>query len=153
MIPTQASCDMDDPEEHVLWALPGIEEMPGVPLLTPEPGLRSLSKQLVEAGFRHHPELQVKKAIIVGAPDAPGVHWMGVGAIQWVDIDTPDPMEAASTEPVIVSKEDFDKASAAQLIAIAEELERRGVVRPAAEVPPPVEDGAIVGTYEPDGDQ
>lgn len=134
MIPLQEYCDPDDPEESALWACLGIEDGSNVPMIAPEVSLRKLSRQLHDAGFRHHPQLQVKKAIVVGAPEAEGVHWMGVGMIKWVDIDHEEPeavVEAAvAAEQPILEDDDLDQASAAQLIKLAEKLQERGVIRP-----------------------
>ncbi|OZE92121.1 DUF2744 domain-containing protein [Rhodococcus sp. 15-2388-1-1a] len=134
-IPLQAFCDPDDPEEAALWALLGLEDGSGVPMIVPEVSLRKMSKNLIEyGGFRHHPELQTKKAIIVGAPEAEGVHWMGVGMIEWVDIDHEEPVAvveaAVAAEEPILEDSDLDQASAAQLIKLAEKLQERGVIRP-----------------------
>ncbi|WP_052083157.1 phage gene 29 protein family protein [Rhodococcoides fascians] len=151
MLPMQGYCDPDDPEEFALWALIGIAETPGVPMLVPEEALRGLSKQLYEAGFRHQPELQRKKAVIEGAPEAEGVSWMGVGQVVWTDIDKEDsPVMAAAIEAAqepLLTDEEMDQASAAQLIAIKEKLEARGVVRPP-EAPTAVDgvDEAVVST-------
>ena len=142
MIPMQGQCDPDDPEEFALWALVGIEETPGVPMITTEPSLRSLSKQLADAGFRHHPDLQVKKAVILGAPEVEGVHWMGVGQISWVDIDYRDEIAEAAAEQA-AQRVDLSGATPEQLIDVAAQLEARGVVRPPE--PPPVVDGPVVG--------
>lgn len=134
MIPMQAYCDPDDPEEFALWALVGIAETPGVPMLVHDEALRGLSKQLHAAGFRHHPTLQTRKAVIEGAPEAEGVQWMGVGQIAWVDIDHEDsPIAVAAVEAEqtpLLTDDDLDQASAAQLIAIKEKLEARMIVRP-----------------------
>ncbi len=149
MIPMQAYCDPDDPEEFALWAVVGIAETPGVPMLVHDDALRGLSKQLHAAGFRHHPELQRKKAVIEGAPEAEGVQWMGVGQVVWVDIDAEDtPIALAAVEAEqtpLLTDEQMDQASAAQLIAVKEKLEARGVVR-AAEAPTAVDgvDEAVV---------
>ncbi|OZE89985.1 hypothetical protein CH298_13465 [Rhodococcoides fascians] len=138
MIPTQAYCDPDKPEEAALWAVVGIEETPGVPMIVPESALRGLSKQLHDAGFRHHPELQTKKAIIVGAPEQEGVSWMGVGEVKWVPIDHVDSPEVlaavAAEQQELLIDDDLDQASGAQLMALAQKLQERGVIR-APEAP------------------
>lgn len=142
-IPTQATADMDDPEEHVLWALMGSITTPdGDALITTEECLRKASSILSRAGFRHHPELQEIKQIIPGGMES--VHWMGVGAVEWVDIDTPDPEVA----PAPVSDAiDLDAMSGSDLIRLAERLQERGVIRPPEESVP-TEDVAQVRTIE-----
>ncbi|WP_088945912.1 DUF2744 domain-containing protein [Rhodococcus sp. 1168] len=141
----QGQCDPDDPEEFALWALVGIEETPGVPMITTELSLRSLSKQLADAGFRHHPDLQVRKAVILGAPDVEGVHWMGVGQISWVGMDYRDEIAEAAAEQA-AQRIDFSGATPAQLIDAAAQLESMGVVR--APEAAPVVDGPVVGRAE-----
>lgn len=144
-IPTQATADMDDPEEHVLWALMGSLTTPdGDALITTEECLRKASKIIVGAGFRHHPELQEIKQVIPGGMES--VHWMGVGAVEWVDIDAPDP----EVTPAPVSDAiDLDAMSGSDLIRLAERLQERGVIRPP-EDSGPTEDVAQVRTIEVD---
>ncbi|MCD2109351.1 DUF2744 domain-containing protein [Rhodococcus erythropolis] len=144
-IPTQATADMDDPEEHVLWALMGSITTPdGDALITTEECLRKTSRILTEAGFRHVPELQVRKQIIPGGMES--VHWMGVGAVEWVDIDTPDPEVALAPVSDAI---DLDAMSGSDLIRLAERLQERGVIRPPEEGAP-TEDVAQVRTIEVD---
>lgn len=145
MIPMQEHCDPDDPEEFALWALVGIEETPGVPMLAPEKSLRSLSKQLADAGFRHHPDLQVRKAVILGAPQTEGVHWMGVGSVSWVEMDYRDEIAEAAAEQA-AQRIDLSGATPEQLIDAKAQLETMGVVRPPD--PAPVVDGPVVGHAE-----
>lgn len=144
-IPTQAAANMDDPEEHVLWALMGSITTPdGDTLITTEECLRKASKILVDAGFRHVAELQTRKQIIPGGMES--VHWMGVGAVEWVDIDTPEP----EVTPAPVSDAiDLDAMSGSDLIRLAERLQERGVIRPPEESVP-TEDVAQVRTIEVD---
>lgn len=139
MIPIQSKCDMDVPEEHCLWALVGIEST-GVPMLTSEVALRQLSAQLFAAGFRHHPELQEIK--VQTPPGAEGVHWLALGAVRWVGIDEVDPGPVAG--PQGGHGVDLDAKSAEDLIALADDLKARGVIRD----PEPervVEDVATIG--------
>lgn len=124
MIPIQSKCDMNDPEQHCLWALVGIKST-GVPLLVDERALRELSAQLVAAGFRHHPELQQRK--VATPPGAEGVHWLALGAVEWVDIDEPDPEPAAG--PTAEHDVDLDAMSAEKMIRLAADLKARGVIR------------------------
>ncbi|GAB4588744.1 phage gene 29 protein family protein [Nocardia sp. IFM 10818] len=85
-IPTQETCDPDNPEEHALWALVHLPQV-GVPLLMHPSVLRDWSKHLYELGFRHDPELQAKK---LQRPFA-GRQSPYNGATAWVDKDAPDP--------------------------------------------------------------
>ncbi|MBM4711097.1 phage gene 29 protein family protein [Prescottella equi] len=137
MIPIQSKCDMNDPEQHCLWALVGIKST-GVPLLVDERALRELSAQLVAAGFRHHPELQERK--VATPPGAEGVHWLALGAVEWVDIDEPEPELAPAGAG---HGADLDAMSAEQLIALGADLKARGVIRDSP--PPEATDVATVG--------
>ena len=145
MIPSQANCNMADPREHVLWALAGsLVDPQGDSIITTEEKLRDISEILTKAGFRHHAELQQIKQIIPGNAD--GVHWLGVGSLQWVPMDTPETEVAeVAAEPQV----DLDAMSAEQMIRLADDLKARGVIR--AEDPPAVEgDLAQVGKVEVD---
>ncbi|MCZ9635164.1 phage gene 29 protein family protein [Rhodococcus sp. BH5] len=144
-IPTQVTANMDDPEEHALWVLMGAIMTPdGSALITAEECLRKASSIITRAGYRHHPELQEIKQIIPGGAES--VHWMGVGAVEWVDIDTPDPdvRPAPVTDAI-----DLDAMSGSDLIRLAERLQERGVIR-APEDAGPSEDLAQVRTIEVD---
>lgn len=146
-IPTQATANMDDPEEHVLWALMGaITTEDGSALITTEGCLRKASRILTEAGYRHVAELQTRKQIIPGGAES--VHWMGVGAIEWVDMDTPDP-EVAEARSSAADDLDLDAESGAALIRLVERLQERGVIR-TPEESAPLEDVAQVRTIEVD---
>lgn len=143
-IPTQATADMEDPEEHALWVLMGALTTPdGDALITTEERLRKTSSIIVRAGYRHHPELQEIKQIIPGGAES--VHWMGVGAVEWVDVDTPDP-EVVSAP--VADALDLDAMSGSDLIRLAERLQERGVIRPPDSAP--TEDVARVRTIEVD---
>jgi len=146
-IPTQATANMDDPEEHVLWALMGAITTPeGDALITTEQCLRRASKIIVDAGFRHVAELQTRKQIIPGGAES--VHWLGVGAVEWVDMDTPDP-DVAEVRTSAADELDLDAESGAALIRLVERLQERGVIRPP-EDSAPTEDVAQVRTIEVD---
>ncbi|MFF2026555.1 DUF2744 domain-containing protein [Streptomyces sp. NPDC058171] len=131
MIPTQATANMDDPREHVLWALVGALKDPyGNALITSEQALRDTSEVLTKAGFRHVPELQEIKQLIPEGVE--GTHWLGTGVVEWVSIDAPVPV--VETSPA--AEVDLDAMSAEDLIRLAKKLEDRGVIRP--EDPPTV---------------
>ncbi|GAA5081579.1 phage gene 29 protein family protein [Nocardia iowensis] len=86
-IPSQDNCDADSPEEHALWALIHLPNVGGAPMVTHPDILRGWSKHLYELGFRHHPELQVKKFQKPAA--GPQSQWNASTA--WVPIDAPAP--------------------------------------------------------------
>lgn len=92
-LPKQEDMDMGNPEEHLLWALLSMDARQGVPMLVPEPILRSWSKHLYRCGFRHHPELQ---EIYYKPPATDST----LGAIdgEWIEADTPgvNPLDGRS---------------------------------------------------------
>lgn len=95
-LPTQATCDPENPEEHALWALVNFAGVVGAPLLLPLKFMRGLAHHLWRAGFRHHPELQeiyyqppqMKKA---------GV-WEGVAG-KWVEAEAPGQIPESVMNP------------------------------------------------------
>lgn len=57
-IPLQSQMDMDNPREHLLWALVSMGGKIGAPLLLPRPMMEDLSAHLYACGFRHDPTAQ-----------------------------------------------------------------------------------------------
>ncbi|WP_052280793.1 phage gene 29 protein family protein [Nocardia vulneris] len=86
-IPHQSECNMDDPEEHALWALVCPPATGQTPILLPLFVAKNLAKALWNCGFRHHPELQTVK---FQRPFRGQQHPMN-GMGRWVPIDTPEP--------------------------------------------------------------
>lgn len=129
-IPLQPDCDMESPEEHVLWALINLPGPDGIaPMLVPPEVLRQWSARLYAAGFRHHAD---KQEIRFDPP--PGDHnWLMGGAGQWVDVDAPAP-ESASL--------DLDSLSQQDKVAIFEALK--------SELP--VDDGDVASVSEVEDD-
>lgn len=78
-IPVQSECDMEKPDEHLLWALVNIGGDIGAPMLVPEAILRKWSEHLYYCGFRHVPELQQRWYTPPAGGDsfwsAPGGQW------------------------------------------------------------------------------
>ncbi|MFG1790359.1 DUF2744 domain-containing protein [Nocardia sp. NPDC049149] len=91
-LPTQQLCDMEKPDEHLLWALAQIAMSPTQPMLLQESIARVISKHLYECGFRHHPEFQEKKLQV---PHRGQQHMLNGSAV-WVPIDDDEP------EPVVL---------------------------------------------------
>lgn len=94
-IPLQQDCDPEDPYEFALWALiclPGLEDQAA--MIVPPQTLRTWSRRLREAGFRHHPELQEIKYV----PPQGGEHWLDSAAGHWVPIDQPLPPETTAPD-------------------------------------------------------
>lgn len=84
-VPTLHSCDLDDPEEHFLWALVGMPDVIGAPLIMPVPQLRKISRHLWDLGFRQT-EAPSKKYRLDSSDDP----LMGGGG-RWVDAADPEP--------------------------------------------------------------
>ncbi|MFN3600502.1 MAG: DUF2744 domain-containing protein [Dietzia sp.] len=122
-LPVQEFCDPADPREHLLWTFLGLAEV-GAPMLIPEDALRRLSAQMYAAGVRHHPEFQTIRYL--PPPGVTHLSWMSAAAAgEWVPVDDPRFAEQpAPTEPV-----DTSKWSAAQKIAVAQQLRDDGVIR------------------------
>lgn len=57
-IPLQPQMDMDNPREHLLWALVSMGGKIAAPLLLPRPMMEDLSEHLYRCGFRHDPDAQ-----------------------------------------------------------------------------------------------
>lgn len=84
-IPLQSTANMDDPEEHCLWALVNIGGDIGAPLLLPLSIMKGWSRHLYEAGFRHHPDLQTR---FYQPPSPDSSVWDSVGG-KWVESSVP----------------------------------------------------------------
>lgn len=122
-LPVQEHCNPDDPREHLLWAFLGLGEV-GAPMLIPEDALRRLSAQMYAAGFRHHPELQEIRYL----PPAGTTHlsWLSAAASgEWVPVDDP----RFTTHETPETGVDTTEWSAAQKIAVAQQLRDEGVIR------------------------
>lgn len=89
---------MEDPEEHILWALVNMAGAAGAPLLMPEPVMRSWARHLWDCGFRHHPELQM----LFYRPPRAGASVLEAGAGEWVAADEPgvNPVPPAAEDPI-----------------------------------------------------
>ena len=86
----QQDCDMAKPEEHALWALTGLAGPSShAPLIVPEAAKKKWAKQIYDAGFRHHPELQTIKYV----PPRGNVDWVHGAAGRWVPVDEVLPPE------------------------------------------------------------
>lgn len=93
---TQENADMDDPRQHVAWALAAFpapnQEMGSVPVA---PGVRPLlSELLVDLGFRHDPTKQ-RKWLIPG--DHPEAGWLNTPKV--VDRMEYEEWKAAHDDP------------------------------------------------------
>lgn len=84
MIPLQDNANMDDPVEHVLWALVNPGGRVGAPVGMPMPVMRALAKQIYDAGFRHNEALQT----IYYVPPNEGATILNMGG-RWVEATEP----------------------------------------------------------------
>lgn len=93
--PTLDNCDLDNPEEHLLWMLVGLPGMKGAPLPFPVEYLRVISAHLYACGARFHPELQTIK---YRKPTNATPNWL-VSPGDWVPMEAPDdPADELSPE-------------------------------------------------------
>ncbi|MFD4442528.1 hypothetical protein ACFWPK_22435 [Nocardia sp. NPDC058519] len=98
---TQETANMDDPRQHIAWALGSFpspnQDMGEVPV---HPGVRPLlSELLVSLGFRHDPTLQ-RKWLIPG--DHPEAGWLNVPKV--VDRVEYDEWKTANADPEAAEK-------------------------------------------------
>lgn len=114
-IPTQDNCRVDDPAEHVLWALVNIGGMIGAPLVMPKKVMEQWSKHLYRCGFRHHPELQ---EIFYEPPGEDATIWDGVAG-RWVEA------ESVGVRPAELSVDKVEQLLAALDDRTRAELKRR----------------------------
>ena len=104
MIPTQDDADMNNPEEHFLWALRNLPSFAGTGMVTHSGFLRKWSAHLWSCGFVHRSHLerladadgnisvsQLPKQAIKFQPAVRGPRHQYNNAARWVGADTPDP--------------------------------------------------------------
>jgi hypothetical protein len=87
--PTVETCNQDDPREAFQWAFVALPFEGSTPFLIQPEARADWSQLFHDLGFRHHPELQVKK---VRPPLRGGVHALNP-AMKVVPVDDPDPPE------------------------------------------------------------
>lgn len=131
MIPTQAEHNPSEPEEHVVWALRNLPMIAGVGAITHPGFLKSWSKHLWQAGFRHvdwirkladeNGNIHVSKLpeqTIKFQPAFRGPGHLYNNAARWVGTDVPDP-EAFRVVNI-------DKMTDQENWALLYQLEQRG---------------------------
>jgi hypothetical protein len=95
-LPTLETCNQDDPKDAFQWAFVNLPFAGSTPLLV-QPEVRPQWSQLFhDLGFRHHPELQVKK---LRHPYRGQQHALN-GSVQVVDMDDPDPDPVNIPDPL-----------------------------------------------------
>ena len=134
MIPFQDRANFDDPEEHAAWLFIGLRMASGDTLNFHPDDAKAASRQLWEAGYRHHPELQTHRMSI---PGGSAQSFLAASGGDWVPVGEPvEPVAQARAEVP-----DISDLSLEQRTALAEQLRDLGHGGPW--VPPKVE-GATV---------
>lgn len=136
MILTQDRSNPDEPEEFAAWLFIALRMRSGDTLNFHPLDARAASRQLWEAGFRHHPELQTHRQEIPGGPQA---QFLAAAGADWVPVDKPEePLEKARREVP-----DLSKLSLAHRTALQEQLTALG--HGAHRDPPPEFESATEG--------
>jgi Protein of unknown function (DUF2744) len=104
MLPNQAESNMNNPEEHVAWALRSLPTIAGTGSVTNPMFLKAWSKHLVECGFAHRDYLasladengyihvsQLPEQRIKYQDPIRGQYHHYNNASRWVPMDAPDP--------------------------------------------------------------
>lgn len=131
MIPMQERANMEDPEEHAAWLFIGLQMSSGDTLnFHPRDAARA-SRQLWEAGFRHHPELQSHKMAIPGGPNQ---QFLAAAGGDWVPVETPEPESRVASRSV-----DISRMSLAECVDLEAHLRARETGTP----PPPPRPGTL----------
>lgn len=144
MIPIQDRADMTDPGQHAAWIFIALRMRSGDTLNFHPYDAEAASRQLWEAGFRHHPELQTHRQAIPGGPQA---QFLAAAGADWVPVDAPEsPLESARREVP-----DISGLSLAQRTALQEQLTAMG--HGAHQDPPPEFEAAWVSRAVLPGDR
>ncbi len=87
--------DMDDPSQHLAWALGSMpsHQPGGIPVPIPPKSVPVWSKLLYDLGFRHHPDEQ---RLFPVASQHPGLGWLS--PITWVERAEYDQRTAETAE-------------------------------------------------------
>ena len=104
MIPTQEQANLDDPQEHFLWALRNMPSFAGVGMVTHPAFLRQWSEHLWACGFAHRDWLErladedgnihvskLPRQMVKFQQAVRGPRHIYNNAARWVSADTPDP--------------------------------------------------------------
>lgn len=151
VIPFQDRADMLDPDEHAAWLFIALRMQSGDTLNFHPSDAEAASRQLWEAGFRHHPELQTHRMSVPGGSDQ---SFLAAAGGDWVSVDDePSPLEQARR-----AVPDISDLSLEQRTALQEQLTALGhggpVMLPAVPegaevgVAPTAGSGALVGEVE-----
>ena len=137
MIPTQEQADMNNPEEHFLWALRNMPAFAGAGLVTHPAFLRQWSAHLWNCGFAHRDWLEgladedgnihiskLPRQTIKFQPPVRGPRHGYNNAAGWVSADTPDP------EPINLP--DIRQLTIQENEIMLEQYRSAGMIPPAA---------------------
>lgn len=135
VIPFQDRADMESPEEFAAWVFIALRMQSGDTLNFHPADAAAASKQLWEAGFRHHPELQSHRMSIPGGSDQ---SFLAAAGGDWVEVsEAESPLAQARREVP-----DISDLSLEQRTALQEQLRQLGHGGPM--FVPPVPEGAEV---------
>lgn len=139
-IPSQAEADLNNPEEHFVWALRALPMVAGSGMMTFAPFLKNWSAHLWSCGFVHRDYLvgladedgnihvsQLPQQTTKFQEPFRGPHHSYNPAGRWVKADDPDP------EPFTVPN--IAEMTAQEKYALAYQLKDDGVVIPDAPKP------------------
>ena len=130
---------MNNPEEFAAWVFIALRMQSGDTLNFHPLDAAAASKQLWEAGFRHHPELQSHRMSIPGGPEQSFLAASGGDWVVAMHTDTPE-QKARREVP------DISGLSLEQRCALEEQLVALGHFGP---VVPPLPEGAVVAEAAP----
>jgi hypothetical protein len=139
-IPSQQEADLNNPEEHFIWALRSLPMVAGSGMMTFSPFLRGWSAHLWKCGFSHRDYLegladadgnihvsQLPKQVTKFQEAFRGPHHSYNPAARWVEHDTPDP------EPFTVPN--IKEMTTQEKYALAYQLKHEGIAIPDAPKP------------------
>jgi hypothetical protein len=137
VIPSQSDADLDDPEEHFLWALRNMPTTAGTGMVTSAAILRKWSEHLWKVGCVHRDYLigKADENGFIHVSSLPhqqikfqeafrGPHHQYNNAARWVEENEPDP------EPVRVPN--IHDMTTQEKHALLYQLQREGLISPAA---------------------
>lgn len=112
VIPFQDRADMSDPEEFAAWLFIALRMQSGDTLNFHPSDAEAASRQLWEAGFRHHPELQTHRMSVPGGPDQT---FLAASGGDWVKVsDEVSPLEQARRQVPDISDLSLEQRTALQ---------------------------------------
>lgn len=133
-IPTRESCDPDDPRDAFTWAFVSLPFAPNQTFSPPPQISPEWSQHFWDLGFRHHPDLQVKKFV---PPHRGPQHPLNATA-RWADLNEPD------LDPVVIP--DVSAYTPAEQSVIAAQLYETGLLT-APE--PAIDKAEVASTFNP----